>query len=121
MKNIKRATFLHAAGGLVAGLLNGLLGAGGGMVIVPMLEKTDLPPTRAHATSIAIIMPLCILSAVVYMNIDSINLFDALPYLPAGIVGGLVGAKLLPHIPQRLLRRLFGLFLLYASFRMLRR
>lgn len=117
---IKPATLLKGAGGgLLAGLLNGLLGAGGGMVIVPLFERTGLKPTRAHATSIAVITPLCILSAAFYLYSGSVRVQDMLPYLPAGLLGALAGAKLLPRIPGGLLRRIFGAFMLYAAFRLL--
>jgi Predicted permeases len=109
----------HAFAGFAAGLLNGFLGAGGGMVVVPMLEKNGLKPSEAHATSIAVIVPLCVLSAGLYMYSKSLNFADALPYLPAGLVGAFLGAKALPKIPDGLLRRIFGAFMLYAAFRLL--
>lgn len=107
--------------GLAAGVLNGLLGAGGGMVIVPLFEKAGLKPTQAHATSIAVITPLCVLSAFFYLHGGDFTLRDALPYLPAGLIGAFCGAKTLPHIPQEILRRAFGAFMLYAAFRLLAR
>jgi uncharacterized membrane protein YfcA len=111
---------LHGSvAGFIAGILNGLLGAGGGMAIVPMLERSGLEPARAHATSIAVIVPLCILSAAFYLQGGSLSFSDALSYIPAGLVGAFAGAKLLPHIPARILRRIFGAFMLYAAYRLL--
>jgi len=106
--------------GFAAGILNGLLGAGGGMVIVPMLEKSGLKPSSSHATSIAVIVPLCILSAALYLFGKNFSLNDALPFLPAGLIGAYIGAKTLPHIPETMLRRIFGAFMLYAGWRLLR-
>jgi uncharacterized protein len=117
----KKSTLYGSLAGLVAGVLNGLLGAGGGMVIVPMLERMGLTPARAHATSIAVIVPLCTLSAIFYLQGGSLSITEALPYMPAGLIGAYAGAKLLPHIPGRILRRIFGLFMLYAAWRLLRR
>lgn len=114
-----RGRLLPGAAGLLAGLLNGLLGAGGGTVIVPMLERCGLPPRKAHATSIAVIVPLCVLSAALYLRGGNLTLTAALPYIPAGLVGAAAAAKLLPHIPERALRRIFGLFMLYAAWRLL--
>lgn len=105
--------------GLAAGFLNGLLGAGGGMAVVPMLEKSGLEPRRAHATSIAVIVPVCVVSACFYGSAHSFRLTDILPILPAGLLGSFLGAKALPHIPANLLRRIFGAFMLYAAFRLL--
>ena len=105
--------------GFFAGILNGLLGAGGGTVIVPMLEHAGLPPRKAHATSIAVIVPLCVLSAALYMRNGSLSLPTALPFIPAGLAGAFVASRLLPHIPENALRRIFGLFMLYAAGRLL--
>jgi uncharacterized membrane protein YfcA len=105
----------------VAGVLNGLLGAGGGMILVPMLEKNGLKPTQSHATSIAIILPLCIVSVFIYVQKNSFNINEALPFIPSGIAGALLGSLLLPHIPEKILRRIFGLFMLYAGYRLLSR
>ena len=116
---IKNRKLAGGISGFVAGILNGLLGAGGGMVIVPMLEHSGLTPNRAHATSIAVIVPLCVLSAVFYLQGGSLRLTDALPYIPAGLIGGYTGAKILPHIPGQILRRIFGAFMLYAAYRLL--
>lgn len=119
MNNFFKKITPGAISGAIAGFLNGLLGAGGGMAVVPMLEKSGLEPTKAHATSISIIVPLCILSATLYLFKTSINFKDVLPFIPAGIVGSFVGAKLLPKIPGNILRRVFGAFMLYASYRLL--
>lgn len=118
----KKSALLKGAGcGALAGLLNGLLGAGGGMVVVPLLERSGLEPRQAHATSVAVIAPLCVLSAAVYLINGSVGIAAALPYLPAGLVGAFAGAKLLPKIPNGVLRRIFGAFMLYAAFRLLLR
>lgn len=115
LKTIFKGSFF----GFIAGILNGLLGAGGGMVIVPMLEKSGLKPVNAHATSIAVIIPLCILSAALYLSGKSLDFIDVLPFLPAGLIGAFVGAKVLPRIPGNVLRRIFGAFMLYSAFRLL--
>ena len=54
--------------GTGAGAVNGLFGAGGGMVLVPLLTGVcGLPQRRAFATSVAVILPLCALSVVIYL------------------------------------------------------
>ena len=119
MKRNRGALLKGGICGLLAGFLNGLLGAGGGMAVVPMLEKSGLEPKKSHATSIAVITPLCVLSAALYMGERSISLSDALPFIPSGLAGAFLGAMVLPHIPSGLLRRLFGIFMLYAAYRLL--
>lgn len=103
------------AGG-AAGLVNGLFGGGGGMVLVPLLrEKCELEPRQAFATSVAIILPLCALSSIIYLFQGSIALSTAFPYLLGGTLGGLLGGKLFRQVNMVWLRRGFGLLLLYSG------
>lgn len=117
MKQLKKGYYLLL--GAVAGLLNGLFGAGGGVAVVPMLEHAQIEPKKAHATSIAIILPLSIVSAIVYFWGGSFQIKDALPYLPLGFAGAVVGAILLKKIPNDLLRRIFGGIIILSSIRLL--
>ena len=51
--------------GLAAGAVNGLFGAGGGMVLIPLLMLlTDLDSVEVFASSLAIILPLCVVSLI---------------------------------------------------------
>ena len=103
--------------GLAAGILNGLFGAGGGVAVVPMLEKAGIEPKKAHATSISIILPLSILSGIFYLISGHISFETALPYLPLGIVGALMGGWLLQKIPNDLLRRIFVIIIIISAVR----
>lgn len=107
--------------GLAVGLLNGLFGAGGGMVAVPMLKRAGLEPKNAHATSIAITMPLSVLSGYLYLQAGGLTFSDALPFIPAGIIGALAGGLLLKKVSDTLLRRLFGALVIIAAVRLLLR
>ena len=104
---------------LLTGLLNGLLGAGGGMIAVPMLQHTLGNTQQAHATSIAMILPLSVVSVLLYLQAGHFTLSQALPYLPGGIAGALVGAKLLKKLNPIWIRRFFGGLVLYSAIRML--
>ena len=116
---MRRRTIAGAAAGLLAGLLNGLLGAGGGTVVVPALEACGLPPRHAHASSIAVIVPLCAVSLFFYLRGGTLSLRGWWYIVPCGLAGGLLAARLLPKIPANVLRRLFGAFMLYAAWRLL--
>lgn len=109
----------HLLAAAAAGILNGLLGAGGGMVVAPLLQDSGLDPQRAHATSIAIMLPLSILSCVLYWQKGVLDPVQALPYLPLGLIGALLGAWLLPRMHTRSIRRIFGVLVIWAALRML--
>ena len=113
-----RIKWKYAVAGGAAGLANGFFGGGGGSVFVPLLTGyCGLDQRRAFATSVAVILPLCALSAGVYLLRGGLDLMAALPYLIGGALGGWTGGKLFRGVKIRRLRRLFGLLLIYGGVR----
>lgn len=103
------------AGGL-AGLLNGLFGAGGGLVLVPLyIGWLGLKEKEAFATSVAVILPLSTVSYVLFCAQGGDVWSEALPYLLGGIVGGALSIKLFRNISTAWLHRLFGVLILYGA------
>ena len=112
MTQKKGSRLRSAAAGGAAGLANGFFGGGGGMLLVPLLTRwCGLEQRRAFATSIAIILPLCALSSVIYWVRGGLDFGLALPYLLGGFVGGRVFKKL----NMVWLRRAFALLILYGG------
>lgn len=115
----KKFGLMTAATGLGIGIVNGLLGAGGGMIAVPILKKMGLSQKEAHANAVAVILPICVLSAVLYITKDYVNLSDALVYIPTGLLGAVLGTYCLRKISPLWLKRIFGAFMVYAGIRLL--
>ena len=111
----------NIGGGVIIGVVNGLLCAGGGMLAVPLLKKSGLEQKEAHATSIAVILPLSVISAATYLLNGSVTLSDSIPYLLPGAIGAVIGAVLLGKISDKWLRRVFGVFMIWAGIRLLMR
>ena len=109
------------AGGLLVGVLNGLLGAGGGMLAVPLLRKSGLNTKQCHGSSIAVILPVSLFSAVLYLTGGRVQMTDVLPYLPAGLAGAALGGLLLNRLPQTAVRMLFAGFMIWSGIRLLMR
>ena len=106
--------------GIIIGFVNGLFGAGGGSLLVPALEKFAKFETRkAHATTVAVILPLCIVSAIVYTWGVDVDWRAALWVSAGGVAGGVIGAKLLSKLSGAWLNILFGAFLAAGAVRML--
>lgn len=108
--------------GFVTGFANGLFGSGGGTIAVPAMERfLGEEEHKAHATAIAVILPLSLLSLGIYLwkanlgEVWRIALFAA----GGGLIGGWIGAKLLTHISGIWLHRIFGVFLLAAAVRLI--
>ena len=105
--------------GLITGLANGLFGSGGGTVVVPCMEKyLDIDAHKSHATAIAIILPLSVLSAVIYLFKADIPWSEIIASSVGGVMGGFIGAKLLNKISGRWLHIIFGAAMLAAAVRM---
>lgn len=94
-------------GGLAIGTVNSALGAGGGMIAVPMLRKSGMEQNRAQANAVALIMLLTAASAGIYIYTGKVTFGDALPYLPAGLIGSVLGSFILPKIPTKNTRQDF--------------
>lgn len=112
----RRAAFAGAC----AGLVNGLFGGGGGMVLIPLLiHGTGLEEKRAFATSVSVILPICVVSALVYRFRADLPFAAAAPYLIGGFLGGLLSGRTFRLVPAALLRKLLALFLLWGGLRYL--
>lgn len=105
--------------GAVTGLCNGLFGSGGGIAAVPMLQKGGVDVKKSHATSLALTLPLSIVSAFFYAYKSSFRWGDALPLIPFGLIGAAVGGVLMKKIPNTLLKRIFGVILIISGGRLL--
>ena len=106
--------------GAAAGLVNGLFGGGGGMALLPLLSRwCGVEEKTAFATCVAVIFPLCILSAAIFLLRTDFDLSAALPYLAGGLAGGWLGGRWMGRISAVWLRRIFAAFLLYGGVRYL--
>lgn len=106
--------------GAAAGSVNGLFGAGGGMVLVPLLTMlTDLKEEEIFPASITIIAPLCVVSLAVTAAAGSIAWKASLPYLAGGTLGGLAAGLWGKKIPVKWLHRGLGILILWGGFRYL--
>ena len=116
---MEKSGFKTAVSGFLIGIVNGLLGAGGGMIAVPLLKKLGLEQKEAHACAVAVILPISLVSAAFYIINDYVNLNDAIIYIPAGLLGAVLGTYCLKKISPYWLKRIFGGFMIYAGVRLL--
>ena len=110
---------VNALLGILTGIINILMGACGGIVAVENLKLRGLDQTESHATAIAVILPLTVISAAGYLYKGQVHLSDSYVYLIPGLIGSIIGAWLLPKIPKKVLSKIFSIFIIYAGIRML--
>ena len=111
--------FLLPFAGIAAGTVNGLFGAGGGMVLVPLLsKKTGIAEQERFPASVAIIAPICIVS-LLFSAQWTLRFGQVLPYLLGSIIGGIAAGVWGHRIPTVWLHRALGIFILWGGIRYL--
>ncbi|MHB1001520.1 MAG: sulfite exporter TauE/SafE family protein [Armatimonadota bacterium] len=101
-------------------ILSGLLGIGGGILMVPaLIYLLGLNQHKAHGTSLAVISPIVLLTAIYYASHGEVNWLIALELAAGGIIGAGMGARLCQKLSADKLRKYFGLFILLMGIRML--
>ena len=111
--------FLLSLAASAAGAINGLFGAGGGLVLVPLLgERVGLREQERFPSSIAIMAPVCIVSLLIsgHWGLTFGQLF---PYLLGSTIGGVAAGLLGRKIPQAWLHRFLGIVILWGGIRFL--
>lgn len=109
-----------AIAGAAAGSVNGLFGAGGGMVLVPLLTSlTDIDDEDVFPASVSIILPICVVS-LSFGAIGGVFAWkEALPYLIGSAAGGVLAGLFGRKIPVAWLHRGLGLLILWGGVRYL--
>ena len=106
-------------GGVVAGLINGFLGGGGGVVIVSLLLAVlQLNQKKAQATALLIILPLTVVSAVVYFIYGNVDWKTVLWTTLGVVAGGVLGALLLKRLKGNAVKMIFALILILGGIKM---
>ena len=106
--------------GLFIGAVNGLFGAGGGMLAVPALTYIGgYDEKSAHATAIALMLPLCLVTSVAYGVSATFDFRVVLPTVLGVAAGGAIGAILLKKLSSDLVTFLFYALMLFAGLKMI--
>ena len=116
MKN----AFMLIGIGLAIGAINGFLGAGGGMLLVPALTDfvKDMPK-KAHATAVFIILPVSIASGLAYLFKGVIDWSVLLPVAIGTVVGGLAGTFLMKKLASDVVSIIFWVVMIGSGLAMI--
>jgi len=107
--------------GLVAGILSGLVGIGGGILIVPALVFLfGFSHQQAQGTTLALlVLPIGILAAWTYYKHGFVDVKVAAMIAAGFIVGSLLGARFVTGLPNSTLEKIFGTFLVLIGLKMI--
>lgn len=113
--------FLYILIGLAVGSVSGAFGIGGGVLLVPMLIwLCEFEPRKATGTSLAVLaLPVCLPAAFTAFRKNHVDLEAVLWIAGAFLVGALTTRAMVDYLPDRALRFLFGLLMVYIAARFL--
>ena len=115
----ERFPWRFCVSGLLTGLVNGFFGAGGGMILIPLLTRLcRVEDKQAFASSLSIIFPICVTSLAVYLFRGGVDFSGVWPYLLGGLAGGVLGGLLFRRVSAGFLHKALGLLILWGGFRL---
>jgi len=127
MKNIfNKNNIILSVSSVTSGMLNGFAGTGGGIIlyfVLKFLRKRDNDKNTdakdIMATIISVIIPMSIVSSVIYMATGKMIYGELFKYIPAALTGGIIGAVLLDKLKLKIVKKLFAVMIIYAGIRMI--
>lgn len=107
--------------GILAGILSGFVGVGGGIIVVPaLIYFLGLTQFQAQGTSLAMMIPpIGILAVWNYYKADNLNVNFAIVLAVSFVIGGYLGSKMSLKMPENRVKLIFGLIMLYVAIRMI--
>ena len=106
--------------GLIAGLMSGFLGIGGGIIIIPALVYIlGYSQQNAQGTSLGLLLPpIGLLAVLNYHKAGFVNIKAATIMCASFIIGSYISSKLAVDLPEAILKKVFATFLLFYSFKL---
>ena len=107
--------------GFLAGIVGGSMGIGGGIIIVPaLIFIMGFTQHQAQGTSLAVLLfPIGILAVFNYAKNGYVNFKFALVLIIAFVLGSYLGSLISIHLPAKTLKKIFGIFMLVVSLKMI--
>ncbi len=107
--------------GLLAGILSGLVGVGGGILMIPLLIIfLGLTQHQAQGTALfAMLPPIGVLAAINYYKEGFVKWEYAIVIAFTFVIGGYLGSKLSLSLPPQMVRRIFGVIMLLGAIKLI--
>lgn len=106
--------------GAVIGIINGFLGGGGGMIVVPLLNKLfGFQQKEAQATAIFVILPISIASSIIYLKHNTVDFGAEWGVLLGVVAGGIIGSLLLSKLSNVIIKFIFTTLMILAGISLL--
>jgi uncharacterized membrane protein YfcA len=107
--------------GLIAGIISGFVGVGGGIVVVPALVYfMNLTQHEAQGTSLLLMLPpIGILAVMNYYKAGQLNIPYGIIIASTFIIGAYFGSKFSLKLSPGLVKLIFGIIMVYVSIKLI--
>ena len=106
--------------GIGAGLINGMFGAGAGLLLVPMIKfVARIEDKKTHATTLACVLFMCLASSVVFFINKEYDFITIIPCLIGSLIGAVAGTFLLQKFKNKVINLIFSFVLIVAGVMMI--
>lgn len=121
IKEPKKTNKIYAFGlSFLSGVINGFFGGGAGMLIVVLLQKCFKLSTKcSHATAVFVVLPLCVISLLLYVFSGIFNFNNAYFVVLGVVLGGVIGALLLKKLKSFIIGIIFAVIVIACAVKML--
>ncbi len=124
-RRILRTALWFVPAALAAGIINGLLGAGGGVVMLYLIravlrrkENGEDLQKDTFASVVAVMLPVSIASAISYASRGAVDMGEMQILTVPALAGGIIGAYLTDRLPSRTVRGIFAVLVIISGIRM---
>ncbi len=107
--------------GLMAGVFGGIFGVGGAIVMIPaMVYFLGVDQHTAQGTSLAVMLPpIGLFAAYNYYKAGQVNIWYAVIIAISFMIGGYFGSKIALNLPENIMKKVFGIFLIIIALRLI--
>lgn len=105
--------------GIIAGVMSGFLGIGGGIIMIPcMVMVLGIPMQTAVGVSLAVIIPTAVMGCLRHHALGNVDWSVFLPLALGAVVGALLGVEIVRLVPAEIAKRIFGILLVVVGLQM---
>ena len=107
--------------GLMAGVFGGIFGIGGAIIMIPaMVYFLGVYQHTAQGTSLAVMLPpIGLFAAYNYYKAGQVNIWYAVIIAISFMIGGYFGSKIALNLPENIMKKVFGIFLIIIALRLI--
>lgn len=104
--------------GIITGITNGIIGSGSGLIALPLIKLKE-DEKRAHAYTVITVLSSTIISTIIYLLKGKVSIENSYNFVIGGLLAAPLGVILLENIKDKILKKVFAIFLIFCGIKMI--